>query len=161
MIRASARHPHSMSCVASCQSHVLGVLVSHFLVHSKRYKICAYEVIQTVSFEWADAILKFERRSWGRPSQTHFKFLVFRHCGKKLCFDFGEAWCWRSVSPAVCDCADPSHQFLRPHHTTITTNHNMEEKIPPRKNTPASPKIPQPPVVKLRVRCQFYVLRHS
>ena len=53
----------------------------------------------------------------------------------------------RSVSPAVCDCADPSHQFLRPHHTTITTNHNMQEKIPPRKNTPASPtkRLPKTP----------------
>ena len=72
---------------------------------------------------------------------------MFRHCGKKLCCNLGETWCGRSVSPAVCDCADPSHQFLRPHHTTITTNHNMQEKIPPRKNIPVSPtkRLPKTP----------------
>jgi hypothetical protein len=69
---------------------------------------------------------------------------MFRHCGKKLWFNLGESWCGRSVSPTVCDCADPSHQFLRPHHTTITTNHNMKKKIPPRCNTPVTPTKHQP-----------------
>ena len=59
--------------------------------------------------------------------------------GKKLCFNLGETWCGRSVSPTFCDCTDPSHQFLRPHHTTITTNHNMPKKFPSRNNTPVAP----------------------
>ena len=57
---------------------------------------------------------------------------------KKLCVNLGETWCGRSVTPAVCDCADPFHQFLRSQHTTITTNHNYK-KILPRNKTPVCP----------------------
>ena len=46
---------------------------------------------------------------------------------------------WEECKPAVCDCADPSHQFLRTHHTTITTNHNMQKKIPAAQQYPSRP----------------------
>ncbi len=55
---------------------------------------------------------------------------IFSKGGKKLYFNLGEVWCGWSVSPTVCDCTDPSHQFLRHHHTTITTNHKMLKKNP-------------------------------
>ncbi len=64
---------------------------------------------------------------------------ILRHCGKKLCFNLREAWCWRSESPAVFDCNDPSHQLLRSHHTTITTNHNMQKEIPAAQQYPSHP----------------------
>ena len=62
--------------------------------------------------------------------------------GKKLFFNLGETWCGRSVRQTICDCADQSHQFLRTHHTTIPTNHNMQ-KNPATEQDPSHPD--QPP----------------
>jgi hypothetical protein len=48
------------------------------------------------------------------------------------------AGCRRRVRPAVCDSANPSHQFLRPRHTTTTTDHYMQ-KNPLTEQYPSSP----------------------
>jgi hypothetical protein len=65
--------------------------------------------------------------------------------------------------PAVCDCADPSHQFLRPHHTTITTNHNMPKKFPPRNKTPVAPtkRLPKTPWPHLPTRKEGLITRRT
>jgi hypothetical protein len=50
-----------------------------------------------------------------------------RHVLKNYDFNLGETWCGRSVSPAVCDCADPSNQFLRSRCTTTSADHYMQK----------------------------------
>ncbi len=142
-----------------------GTVVSKFQTPSIYIRFRLIVSCSQIHLSWRTQFLKkiADERSWGRPSQTHFKFLVFRHCGKKLCFVLGEAWCWRSVSPAVCDCADQSHQFLRPQHTTITTNHNMQKNIPPRNNTPSAPtkRLPKTPCPHLPTRKNGLITRKT
>ncbi len=46
--------------------------------------------------------------------------------------------CRRRVSPAVCDSANQSHQFLRPRHTTDTTDHYVQ-KNPFEQQYPSNP----------------------
>jgi len=55
---------------------------------------------------------------------------TYRHVVKNCASTsvLGKTWCGRSVRPTDCDCTDTSHQFLRPHHTTITTNHHTKKK---------------------------------
>jgi hypothetical protein len=99
------------------------------------------KLVQPISFELVEAILEICKEEVGdaprKPISNfwYFDTVVKNHASTLVKRGVGR----RSVSPAVCDCADPSHQFLRPHHTTITTNHNMQKNIPPRNKTPAAP----------------------
>ncbi len=70
-----------------------------------------------------------------RDHVLHGSFKIFSNviihkiwtCCKKLCFNLDGTWCGRRVSPAVGDRDNQSHQFLRPRHTTTTTDHYIQK----------------------------------
>jgi hypothetical protein len=123
-----------------------------------------HEQVQPNLFELAEAILEICKEEVGdaprKPISNvwYFDTVVKNHASTLVKRGVG-----RSVSPAVCDCADPSHQFLRPHHTTITTNHNMQKKIPPRNKTPAAPTkhLPKTPWPHLPTRKEGLITRRT
>ena len=59
---------------------------------------------------------------------------VVKNYGSNL----GETRCGRRVSPAVGDSSNPSHQFLRSHRTTTTTDQYMQ-KNPAAQQEPSRP----------------------
>ncbi len=111
--------------------------------------------IQPNSFELADAILKSVKKKLGTPFANPFQISGISRLWKKTILrpwwsvvleecKAGCLWLCRPIPPIS----------LRPHHTTITTNHNMPKNIPPRNKTPAVPtkRLPKTPCPHLPTR---------